>query len=262
MNAPRPSTPTERCTFALGLAAATFLLTSPPLAAHAAEPPWRPLFDGKTLQGWHTSAKTGHSAASKHQSGGKWVIEDGAIVGCQDIPGNGGIILTDEAFGDFEIALEMRNDFGPDSGLFLRSTEDGTAYQAMIDYHQGGNLMGLYGEGKLGGKPAIASWSFLEKVTDIIESKAGDPKLPLPVLPEAWRHFWRHGEWNELRARIVANPPTITTWINGVKFSEWTEPTRRHPDTGAIGLQVHGGGDYTKQFVRYRNIRVRVLATR
>ena len=38
------------------------------------------------------------------------------------------------------------NDFGPDSGLFLRCDEHGTCYQAMIDYHVGGNLMGLYGE--------------------------------------------------------------------------------------------------------------------
>jgi hypothetical protein len=68
-------------------------------------------------------------------------------VGSQDKPGNGGILITDKAYGDFEIALEMRNDFGPDSGLFLRSTEKGEAYQAMIDYHAGGNLMGIYGEG-------------------------------------------------------------------------------------------------------------------
>ena len=47
-------------------------------------------------------------------------------------------------------SLEMKNDFGPDSGLFLRSTEDGKAWQAMIDYHKDGNLMGIYGEG-LGG---------------------------------------------------------------------------------------------------------------
>ena len=32
----------------------------------------------------------------------------------------------------------MRNDYGPDSGLFLRSTERGQAYQALIDYHGGG----------------------------------------------------------------------------------------------------------------------------
>ena len=99
------------------------------------------IFDGKTLQGWHASAKTGHSRASQHKSGGRWVVEDGAIVGSQDIPGNGGILITDRQFGDFEVALEMNNDFGPDSGLFLRSTEEGKCYQAMIDYHGGGNLM-------------------------------------------------------------------------------------------------------------------------
>jgi hypothetical protein len=32
------------------------------------------------------------------------------------------------------VALEMRNDFGPDSGLFLRSDDKGRCYQAMIDY--------------------------------------------------------------------------------------------------------------------------------
>ncbi len=228
-------------------------------AADSPDEGWRVLFDGTSLKGWHVSAKTGHSAASKFQSGGKWVIEEGAIVGSQDIPGNGGILLTDETFADFEVVLEMKNDFGPDSGLFLRSTEDGTAYQAMIDYHAGGNLMGIYGEGKLGGKPAIATFSFKNSVTEIVERKPAEAKVPLPVLPAAWPFFWRHGQWNELRARIVANPPTITTWINGVKFAEWTETTRRHPDAGSIAVQVHGGGDFTKQFVRYRNIRVKVL---
>ena len=76
----------------------------------------------------------------------------------------------------------------------------------------------------------------------------------------SWPFFWRHGQWNELRARIVGNPPHITTWINGVKFMDWTDTQKRLPDTGGIALQVHGGGDLTKQFVRYRNIRVKKLA--
>src|SRR4029079_14579699 len=112
------------------------------------------IFDGQALKGGHVRAKTGHSRASKQQAGCKWVVEEGAIIGSQDSPGNGGIIITDEQFGDFEVALEMRNDFGPDSGLFLRSTEDGKAWQAMIDYHANGNLMGIYGEG-LGAKPSV-----------------------------------------------------------------------------------------------------------
>ena len=89
-------------------------------------------------------SSSGHSRASTNKSGGRWVIEDGAIVGSQDIKGNGGLIITDEQFGNFEVKLEMKNDFGPDSGLFLRSTEDGKAWQAMIDYHAGGKLMGIY----------------------------------------------------------------------------------------------------------------------
>jgi len=103
------------------------LVFSLSLSAQPASDGFIPIFDGKTLNGWHASAKTGHSRASEHKSGGRWFVQDGAIVGSQDIPGNGGILITDEPFGDYEIVLEMNNDFGPDSGLFLRSTQDGTA---------------------------------------------------------------------------------------------------------------------------------------
>jgi hypothetical protein len=214
------------------------------------------IFDGKTRQGWHVSAESGHSGASKHKSGGRWVVEDGAIVGSQDIPGNGGIIITDKAYGNFEVALEMKNDFGPDSGLFLRSNDKGQAYQAMIDYHANGNLMGIYGEGLPGGKPNVLNFKFLDTVDKIVKV---DAPFPLPVSPEKWPSFWKHGEWNELRARIVGNPPKLTTWIKGIKFMEYQDTRVRHTATGGIALQVHGGGDYTKQFVRYRKIRVKVL---
>ncbi|MES2470404.1 MAG: DUF1080 domain-containing protein [Verrucomicrobiota bacterium] len=243
------------------------------LMAALAQPPGKPagvapegkmeegfvsLFDGQSLKGWHVSAKSGHSATSKNTSGGRWVVENGAIIGSQDVPGNGGLVMTDEEFTDFEVAIEMNNDFGPDSGLFLRSTGDGRAWQAMIDYHAGGNLMGIYGEG-LGGKPHVRNYSFTDKVTEITDQKTGEPPTPLPVKPASWPWFWRAGQWNELRARIEGNPPHITTWINGVKIMEWQETEIRHPEKGRIALQVHGGGDHTKEFVRYRNIRVKRL---
>lgn len=226
------------------------------LRAWSAEEGFTPLFDGQTLKGWHVSAKTGHSRASTNTSGGRWVVENGAIVGSQDRPGNGGILITDAQYGDFEVALEMNNDFGLDSGLFLRSTEDGKAYQAMIDYHARGNLMGLYGEG-LGGF-GVSTFNFDGEVTRI-RPRTNVVGFALPVRPESWPYFWRHGQWNELRARIVGNPPTITTWINGVKFMEWTDSQKRLPDTGGIALQVHGGGNLTNTFVRYRNLRVKPL---
>ena len=162
------------------------------------------IFDGKSLDGWKVSAKTGHSGKSKNMTGGKWVVEKGAITGTQDVPGNGGIIITEKEYGDFEVALEMKNDFGPDSGLFLRSTDTGKCYQAMIDYHANGNLMGVYGEG-IGGKPHVRNFDFAAKVTDIeVPSKQGPSDFKCPVSAEDWPKFWKHGEWNELRARIEA----------------------------------------------------------
>ncbi len=212
------------------------------------------IFDGKTLKGWHVSGKTGHG------TGGRWVVEDGAIVGSQDRPGNGGIVITDARYRNFEVVLEMNNDFGPDSGLFLRSTENGKAYQALIDYHRDGNLMGIYGEG-FPSPFAERNFRFTDKPGEIqpIEST-----FPLPIAPDQWPTLWKHGRWNELRARIVGNPPTIDTWINGVQFMHWTDKENRHPDEGGIALQVHGGNypggvDLTKLFVRYRKIRVKVL---
>lgn len=215
------------------------------------------IFDGKTLDGWKVSAKTGHSSKSKNKTGGKWEAKDGVMLGSQDIPGNGGIIITEKEYGDFEVALEMNNDFGPDSGLFLRSTDTGKCYQAMIDYHANGNLMGIYGEGLPGGQPNVLNFSFKQEVTDI-EIKDYKP-FPCPVTAADWPKFWKHGEWNELRARIEGNPPHITTWVKGVKFMDFTDTEKRLGDKGGIALQVHGGGDYTKQFVRYRNIRVKEL---
>lgn len=208
------------------------------------------IFDGKTINGWHVSSQTGHG------TGGKWVALDGAITGSQDRPGNGGIIITDKQYGDYEIALEMKNDYGPDSGLFLRSNEKGQAYQAMIDYHDNGNLMGVYGEG-IG---AFTAMNFKTHETPEKITELDYPAFPLPVKPDQWPKFWKHGKWNELRARIVGNPPTIDTWINGVKFMHWSDTEKRLPDKGGIALQVHGGSmGYVDRFVRYRNVRIREL---
>src|SRR3982750_1965813 len=81
-----------------------------------------PLFDGKTLAGWHKNPqKIGHG------TGGKWDVKEGAITGEQDPPnsGNGGVLLTDRKFGDFELLLELKPDWAIDLGLFLRSNHKG-----------------------------------------------------------------------------------------------------------------------------------------
>jgi len=243
----------NRCLALLGIPA-TVLLALPVPAQNGSG--FVPIFDGKSLQGWHVSAQTGHSRASGNKTGGKWTAQNGALVGTQDIPGNGGIVITDKQYGDFEVVLEMNNDYGPDSGLFLRSNDLGQAYQAMIDYHAGGNLMGIYGEGLSGGI-SVRNFDLLETPDKI--KVLPDAAYPAPFTADEWRKVWHHGRWNELRARIEGNPPHIQTWINGTKVMDFTDKEKRHPDFGSIALQVHGGGDMTKQFVRYREIRVKGL---
>ena len=76
---------------------------------------------------------------------------------------------------------------------------------------------------------------------------------------EDWPKFWKHGQWNEPRIRIVGNSPHITTWIEDFKFMDWTETEKRHPDKGGVGWQLHGGDDFTKRFVRDRNIGLKRL---
>jgi Domain of Unknown Function (DUF1080) len=230
------------------------------------------IFDGTSMKGWSVGAKSRHSQVSANKSGGHWEIANGALIAHQDTPGNGGLFITDAKYGDFEVVVDMRNDFGVDSGIYLRSNDNGDAYQVMIDYRRNGALGGIYGENF---KPGfnVAPFFFLDAPDHIFTTA----QVPMPVLPAAWPRFWRHGQWNEFRARIVGNPAHVITWINGVQFLDWRDTMPRASE-GYLALQLHGGvefvhgqnwvgvegstggeTDYTKRIIRYRNVRVKEL---
>src|SRR5437660_1354991 len=103
---------------------------TPAAAADKDKDGFRSLFDGTTLDGWHKNPER-----IGHGTGGDWSVEEGAIMGQQDPPGsgNGGILLTDDVFGDFELLIDLKPDWGVCSGLFLRSTERGQCLQMMVD---------------------------------------------------------------------------------------------------------------------------------
>ncbi len=158
--------------------------------ARAAEEKWITLFDGKTLTGWHKNPKR-----IGHGTGGSWVVEDGVIAGEQDPPGsgNGGILLTDRKFGDFELLIDMKPDWGVCSGLFLRGNDRGQCVQMMVDYHDRGNVGHIYGEGTGGfntrmfdinGK--IDAAGKLASLTTASHKKATDVGLVRGCTPEAW----------------------------------------------------------------------------
>ncbi|MBO56201.1 MAG: glycosyl hydrolase [Verrucomicrobiales bacterium] len=243
--------------------------------AVAAENDWIKLFDGKTLDGWHKNPQR-----IGHGTGGHWFVEDGAIVGEQDPPGsgNGGILLSDRKFGDFEVKIDMNHDWGPCSGFFLRSSDKGQCFQVMVDFHDAGNVGHIYGEGTGGFNSRAFDINGQVKDGKLVAITGGNVRKPgehgcvYTCTPGEWVKAWRVGKWNTLKVRCVGQYPRITTWLNGQKICEFDGATFKHPnydrekvhgtlgDKGSIAVQVHGGGSWPKGAkVRWRNILVREL---
>ena len=238
-----------------------------------------PLFNGKDLAGWHCNLqKIGHG------SGGRWQVEDGAITGEQDPPGsgNGGILMTDQEYGDFELILELNPDWGLDSGVFLRTNAKGECFQIYVDYRDRGNVGWISTEGanRVIIRPFNIFGEFNDKgdltgfkITPDSRDIAWKPDyLVYSASPETWLKVWKIGKWNTLRVRCVGEYPHITTWINGTRMMEFDGQTCPQPNynketmleklgrKGPIALQVHGGKGWPKGAkCRWRNIRIKPL---
>jgi hypothetical protein len=208
-----------------------------------------PIFNGKDLTGWHIS-KTNH-----HGTTPDFHVLHGMIVATQNPLGQGGILLTDKKYGNVEVYMEIKPDWGCDGGLFFWSDERGRGYQVMLDYLPGGTMVtGVYGEMIQGTNFNGPGWANLtnEQRQEIQRTRT-----------EAWQKAWKREEWNSVRARIQGNPPRITTWLNDQIMFQGTD-TENHAIDGAtegsIAIQVHGmerwraGG-----FWRWRVIAVKEL---
>src|SRR5512138_1465240 len=93
-----------------------------------------PIFNGRSLAGWHVS-RTNH-----HGRTPDFFVLHGAIIATQNPLGGGGILLTDKKYKNFELYMEVKPDWGCDSGIFLRSTESGAAYQVTMDFLPNGGM--------------------------------------------------------------------------------------------------------------------------
>ena len=72
------------------------------------------LFNGKNLDGW------------KIHGTELWYVEDGLLV-CESGPDKEyGYLSTNEFYDDFELTLEFKQEANGNSGVFIRSTVDGT----------------------------------------------------------------------------------------------------------------------------------------
>src|SRR4051794_37348916 len=93
------------------VAASAFLLVA---IARGVEnqPAFKPIFDGKTLTGWHSIGE------------GQWKVEDGMIVGRHPKEKDFGHLVTDKSYKDFTARLKFKSVKG-NSGLYFRITLGG-----------------------------------------------------------------------------------------------------------------------------------------
>jgi hypothetical protein len=235
------------------------------------------LFDAESLKGWHKPPKR-----IGHGTGGHWFVRDGLLIGEQDPPGsgNGGMLLSDEKSGDFELEIDMRPDWGPDTGVFFRCTDEGHGFQMYVDYHKGGNVGHLRGEmpGAFAMKPFQIFAQLGPDGQPASFTTTPDPraeKWPKGVYEytctaDEWIKAWRVNGWNTGRVRCTGKYPQITTWINDLKVCHWNGETCPLPEydkervfkllgrEGSIGLQIHGGKAAwpTGKVCRWRNIKI------
>ncbi len=227
------------------------------------------IFNGRDLTGWHISTTNHHGTTPAYR------VLHGMIVGTQNPLGQGGILLTDRKYRNLELYVEVKPDYGCDSGLFFRSSEAGEAYQVTMDYLPGGGMGGIYGERLTGvggrgnapgaGRGAAATTQPVASATPPPPPVVGG--IPLgsttPQGTAAWMKAWKREDWNTVRVRFVGDVPHITVWINDQQITDFTD-TANHAaggiTEGPIAIQVHGGNRWVPGGLwRWRTIAVKEL---
>ncbi|MGA0987517.1 MAG: 3-keto-disaccharide hydrolase [Flavobacteriaceae bacterium] len=174
------------------------------------------LFNGENLEGWTINGTE------------KWYVEDGLLV-CESGPDKAyGYLSTNEYYDDFVLELEFLQEADGNSGVFFRSTVEGTVvsgWQVEVapPDHDTGGIYESYGRGWL-----------------IKPEKAKDAYLKM-------------GEWNKMK--IICNGDTVTTFLNGHEMVTLTDE-KIGKGKGGIALQIHDGGGIK---VKWRNINLTEL---
>jgi hypothetical protein len=275
--------PTNRRRFLKTAAASAAVLPFASLAAAEPKPAsaWRPLFDGKTLEGWKAIPRINVQGAVEkaattaevekaiegvlawnraqnspaHQHIGDWKVIDGAIVGGQNPPGSrlGAYLITEETFGDFELEYEMRPDWQTDTGIYIRQHAVGTiGFQVLCDHRPDGGIGGFFtnGLGSYLAAPFFVNGDPGENHTvknfreGKIESNFAQGKVTGVATFEQFREVWRLNDWNRFRLRCVGANPVITTWINDLEIAtlDSADPGIPGYDPAIIGQRVGARG--------------------
>ncbi len=164
---------------------------------------WRPLFDGRTLNGWHEFGEKGH-----------WTVVDGALLGNARDPQQYALLVTDNDYTDFTLKVKFKFREG-NSGVYIRSQthdpDEARGPQVEIAPHGGNSTSGIY-------ESYGRNWFAQPVEADMVKI----------FKPDAWNEFV-----------ISAQGAHIVVHFNGVKTVDFEDP--QGPRSGHIILQQHSG---------------------
>ena len=155
---------------------------------------WRLLWDGKTTNGWKGAKIDGFPEKG-------WEMKDGILSVLES--GNGGDIITEEQFANFELQLQFKITEGANSGIkyFVDgNTALGTEFQLLDDQRHPDAKMGVKGNRTLG------------SLYDLITAE----NLSIPGRAKQFKGV---NSWNE--ARIISKNGLVEHWLNGEKIIEY-----------------------------------------
>lgn len=179
------------------------------------------LFNGKDLTGWEIYGTE------------RWYVEDGLLV-CESGPDQEyGYLGTKKHYKDFELKLNFKQESNGNSGVFIRSTIEGTK---------------------------ISGWQ-----VEVAQKRTSEEGDATGGIYESYGRGWlikpdmekdknlKVGEWNTLKIKVVG--AKVTTWLNGVQMVTLTDDKIGQGE-GSIALQIHSGGGIK---VKWKNIHIKEL---
>jgi hypothetical protein len=204
----------------------------------------KPIFDGKTLEGWKCRPES---------QAGNWKVEDGVIVGRGK--GKESYLMFKEELGDFELkfSYKLMSEHG-NTGVEIRSRIVPGKESRLHGYHADIGHVGI-------GDKVLGAWDFHEDNRgDYLAQRgqrvtiASDGKMTREPIADAFRpEDAKKDDWNQVVVFAKGNRLWFT--INGKIASEVIDnEVAKRLDKGFIGFQLHGGD---KMVVAFKGIAVK-----
>ena len=194
-------------------------LVAPLCLPAAEEEGFRPLWNGKDLEGWEGRTDL-------------WSVVDGAILGNSPGLKENHFLVTKEEFKNFELRFEVKlHEPTANSGVQFWS-------QRVTDSTEMIGFQADIGPGYWG----------------CIYDESRRRKMMATPKPETVKEIVKDREWNHYTVR--AEGSKITLSINGTETVSYVEEDAEIPRNGRFGLQVHSGNPFK---IEFRNLRVKTL---